>query len=399
MKSQITILLYMKRPTEARSGGFRTIGFLIVVFFVISLCVGCGSTSSEDVAGGAGGGRMQMGGAIQGMPLNLSAIVTTLAGTAGMTGATDAAAAAARFNAPRHITTDGTNLYVADFFNYTIRKIVIATGEVTTLAGTAGLSGSTDATGASARFYHPEGVTTDGTYLYVTDRDNFTIRKIVIATGEVTTLAGTAGLSGSTDGTGTTARFYSPSGITMDRTNLYVADTSNHTIRKIVIATGEVTTLAGTAGLSGSTDGTGTAASFNMPWGITTDGINLYVADSWNDTIRKIVLATAEVTTLAGVAGDPGSSDTPTSPPAKFYEPIGITTDGTNLYVTDSHDTIRKIVIATAEVTTLAGLAYDHGSADGTGSAARFNMPWGITTDGTNLYIADKSNYTIRKIR
>jgi sugar lactone lactonase YvrE len=340
-----------------------------------------------------------MGGAIQGMPLNLPAIVTTLAGTAGQVGSTDATGSLTRFNTPSHITTDGTNLYVADYFNHTIRKIVIATGEVTTLAGTAGLSGSTDATGAAARFYRPEGITTDGSYLYVADRENFTIRRIAIATGEVTTLAGTPGQSGSTDATGAAARFNYPSGITMDRRNLYVSDTYNHTIRKIAIASGEVTTLAGLATTSGSTDGTGTTARFNMPWGITTDGTNLYIADSWNDTIRKIVIASGEVTTLAGVAGDPGSSDSPTNPPAKFYEPIGITSDGTNLYVTDSNDTIRKIIIATGEVTTLAGLPYEHGSTEGTGSAARFNMPWGITTDGQKLYVVDKSNHTIRMIK
>jgi len=88
--------------------------------------------------------------------------------------------------------------------------------------------------GTAARFSAPNGITTDGTNLYVTDTGNSTIRKIVISTGVVTTLAGSsAGSSGSTDGTGTSARFYSPYGITTDGTNLYVADTFNHTIRKI----------------------------------------------------------------------------------------------------------------------------------------------------------------------
>ena len=174
--------------------------------------------------------------------------------------------------------------------NHTIRKIVIATGEVTTLAGTAGSYGSTDGTGIAALLQYPFGITTDGTNLYVADTGNYTIRKIVISTGEVTTLAGTARSYGSTNGTGTAARFNNPFGITMDGTNLYVADTGNHTIRKIVIATGEVTTLAGIAGSYGSTDGTGTAARFNNPFGITIDGTNLYVADTGNYTIRKIEL-------------------------------------------------------------------------------------------------------------
>ncbi len=329
--------------------------------------------------------------------------VTTLAGAVGTRGSTDGIGAAVSFNYPSGITTDGTNLYVADTGNSTIRKIVIATGQVTTLAGTAGAQGSTDDTGAAASFYGPTGITTDGTNLYVADTANSIIRKIVIATGQVTTLAGTAGtwgtLGGSTDGIGAAASFYFPYGITTDGTNLFVADTHNCTIRKIVIATGQVTTLAGTAGTwGGSTDGIGAAASFYGPTDITTDGTNLYVADTGNSIIRKIVIATGQVTTLAGTAGAQGSTDD-TGAAASFYGPTGITTDGTNLFVADTgNSTIRKIVIATGQVTTLAGTAGAQGSTDGTGAAASFYAPEGITTDGTNLYVADTQNYTIRKI-
>jgi hypothetical protein len=157
---------------------------------------------------------------------------------------------------------------------------------VTTLAGT-GSSGSANGTGTSASFYNPYGITTDGTNLYVADYGNHLIRKIVISTGAVTTVAGT-GSSGSTDNTtGTSASFNYPSGITTDGTNLYVADQDNHLIRQIVISTGVVTTVAGT-GSSGSANGTGTSASFSFPYGITTDGTNLYVADMGNNLIRKI---------------------------------------------------------------------------------------------------------------
>ena len=120
------------------------------------------------------------------------------------------------------------------------------------------------------------------------DFHNHLIRQIVISTGVVTTVAGT-GSSGSANGTGTSASFNLPQGITTDGTNLYVADQDNHLIRKIVISTGVVTTVAGT-GSSGSANGTGTSASFNGPTGITTDGTNLYLADSLNHLIRKIVL-------------------------------------------------------------------------------------------------------------
>ena len=335
----------------------------------------------------------QMGGSMQGGQLSLSTVVTTLAGT-GSTGSANGTGTSASFYDPLGITTDGTNLYVVDTSNHLIRKIVISTGAVTTLAGT-GSSGSANGTGTSASFDNPYGITTDGTNLYVADTSNQLIRKIVISTGAVTTLAGT-GSSGSTDNsTGTSASFDNPNGITTDGTNLYVGDQNNHLIRKIVISTGAVTTLAGT-GSSGSADGTGTSASFSSPLGITTDGTNLYVVDFHKHVIRKIVISTGAVTTLAGT-GSTGSADG-TGTSASFYNPYGITTDGTNLYVAGYYSQrIRKIVISTGAVTTLAGTG-STGSANGTGTSASFNYPRGITTDGTNLYVTDRYNHLIRKI-
>jgi hypothetical protein len=275
----------------------------------------------------------QLGGSIQGTELSLSTAVTTLAGSSW--GSTDATGTSASFATPAGITTDGTNLYVADQSNSRIRKIVIDNGTVTTLAGSSW--GSTDATGTSARFYWPMGITTDGSNLYVADSGNNRIRKIVISTGVVTTLAGSS--SGSTDATGTSASFANPIGITTDGTNLYVADDGNNRIRKIVISTGVVTTLAGSS--NGFADATGTSAMFKFPYGITTDGTNLYVSDYGNHRIRKIVISTGVVTTLAG--SSQGSTDG-TGTSATFDEPYGITTDGTNLYVAEvGEHKIRKI--------------------------------------------------------
>ena len=320
--------------------------------------------------------------------------VTTFAGSpsgSASSGSTDATGTSARFKYPLGIASDGTNFYVADNNNHRIRKIVIATGAVTTLAGTH--SGFVNGTGTSAKFKNPSSVIHVDGNLYVTDSNNNAIRKIVISTGVVTTLAGSTS-SGSTDGTGTSARFDHPIGITSDGTNLYVAANKNHNIRKIVIATGVVTTIAGSTS-SGSTNGTGTSARFNYPRGITTDGTNLYVSDSYNHKIRKIVISTGAVTTLAG-SGQAGSTDA-TGTSAKFNYPRGITTDGTNLYVTDkSNHKIRKIVISTGVVTTIAGSS--SGSTDATGTSASFKEPLGVTTDGTNLYVADDRNHKIRKI-
>src|SRR5512143_4271672 len=218
-------------------------------------------------------------------------VVTTLAGSAGVPGSTDGTGTAALFHTPSGITTDGTNLYVADTGNNTIRKIDIASGLVSTLTGSAGLPGSTDGTGTAATFHTPYGIATDGTSLFVADTGNSTIRKIDIASGLVSTLTGSAGLPGSANGTGPAALFHTPSGITTDGTSLYGADSGNNTIRKIDIASGLVSTLTGSAGLPGSADGPVTSATFNLPFGTTSDGTNLYVADTGNNTIRKIDIA------------------------------------------------------------------------------------------------------------
>jgi sugar lactone lactonase YvrE len=324
--------------------------------------------------------------------------VSTLAGLAGVSGSADGSGSNARFNQPQGVAVDNAgNIYVADTGNYTIRKITPA-GAVTTLAGSAGNAGSTDASGSSARFYEPEGIAvkSDGSRIYVADTWNHTIRQITAA-GAVSTLAGLAGNSGSTDASGSSARFYQPQGVAVDGAgNIYVGDTGNHTIRKIT-SSGAVTTLAGSAGNYGSADGTGSSASFWAPQGVALDSAtNLYVADSLNNTIRKVTPGGA-VSTLAGTAGTFGSQDG-SGGTARFWLPQSTAVDGQgNIYVADSaNGTIRKIAGTT--VSTVAGSA-SIGSADGTGSAAHFYGPSGAAIDSTGIsYIADTGNSTIRKV-
>jgi 6-phosphogluconolactonase (cycloisomerase 2 family) len=160
-------------------------------------------------------------------------------------------------------------------------------------------SDSTD-TSSSGTFNSPAGIYTDGTYVYVADTGSNTIRQVVISTGSYAILAGsTLGAAGFSNGTGTAALFSAPSGITSDGTNLYVADKGNNVIRKIVISTGVVTTFAGSStGASGFSNGTGTAALFSAPSGITSDGTYLYVSDTGNNSIRKIGILTIAVATL-----------------------------------------------------------------------------------------------------
>lgn len=348
---------------------FHRVISILYAFSLIALITACGG-----------------GGSTTNAPANSSGIGSSAKAV------NDGVGAAAKFYNPAYIVLVGPNLYITEQLNQTVRKIVIATGEVTTVAGKAGVKGSTNGVGAAARFDTPNGITSDGINLYVADSANHTIRKIVIATGMVTTLAGTPGISNGNDGIGAEASFLFPNGITTDGTNLYV--TSDQTIRKIVVATGVVTTLAGANFMLGDSDGIGAAARFANPIDITADGSNLFVVDSFSSNIRKISIATGAVTTFTVVTNIDGVEMA-----AGFNHPRGITSDGTNLYVSDTNSKIiRKITIATATVTKLAGTANVSGSVDAVGAAASFDMPVGITTDGINLYVADIFNNIIRKI-
>jgi hypothetical protein len=330
--------------------------------------------------------------------------VTTLAGLAQAAGSADGTGSTARFNSPSGVAVDATGtVYVTDRSNYTIRRIT-AGGAVTTLAGLAGAFGYDDGTGSGARFNSPRGVAVDASgILYVTDTNDTNNHRIrtVTASGTVTTLAGgQAGLIfGSTDGTGSAARFYGPTGITVDPTaTVYVADTNNHTIRRITPGA-VVTTLAGLAPAFGNADGTAGAARFYQPVGVAVDATGtVYVADSFNHTIRRITVGGA-VTTFAGLPGAFGSADG-TGSAARFWHPFSVAVDTAGaLYVADSgNNAIRKVTPA-GVVTTLAGLAGNAGNADGTGSGARFNSPGGVAVDAAGtVYVADTLNHTIRRV-
>ena len=278
-----------------------------------------------------------------------SGVVETIAGT-GSPGFVNGAGTSASFRFPTGITTDGNDLYVTDTNNHAIRQIDIASAVVAPFAGTTGLPGTNNGTATAAGFFAPFGVVWNATKrnLYVADSINNTIRQVIVPTGDVSTIAGnSASAVAATDGLGADARFNNPSGIATDGTYLYVADTANHTIRQIDISAASavvVSTLAGSAGNFGYADGTGMRATFNSPLGMVVKGNNLFVADSGNNTIRQIDLVTHQVTTLAGQANSPPGLADGSGTTARFDNPSGITTDGISLYVTDTgNNSIRRI--------------------------------------------------------
>ena len=324
----------------------------------------------------------------------------TLAGLAGNAGTSNGTNGEARFNQPASVAVDsGGNVYVADYFNHTIRKISPA-GAVSTLAGLAGIEGYADGAGSAARFSYPNGVAVDNaSNVYVADLYNHAIRKITPG-GVVSTLAGLAGSHGNANGLGSVARFYFPSGVAVDIAgNVYVTDFYNHTIRKIT-SDGAVSTFAGLAGSHGNADGIGSVARFYFPNAVAVDNANnVYVADTENQTIRKIT-SDGTVSTLAGFPESGGTADG-TGNAARFLYPTGVAADnGGNVYVADNNnDTIRKVTLA-GVVSTLAGLSGNIGSVDGNGNTVRFNRPSGLALDGAgNIFIADAQNHTIRTTR
>lgn len=290
------------------------------------------------------------------------------------------------------------SIFVADFPNHTIRQ-VMPDGTMKDFAGERGTTGSANGVGTVARFSNPADVAIGPDHaLYVADCDNHLIRKITPAR-VVSTFAGQAGEGGHVDGPATHAKFRFPTGLAVDHAgNVYVADIANHVVRKIT-PDGIVSTLAGVPGEFGSNDGPGATARFNQPHGVGVDRRgNVYAADFGNHTIRKIT-PDGVVSTLAGQAGNPGSNDG-VGTEARFCAPYSVAADDAgNVFVADtSNHTIRKIT-PEGVVTTVAGLAGNVGNADGTSKVARFAIPAAVSVDSAgNIYVADFGNYSVRKI-
>ena len=340
-------------------------------------------------------------------PLNLgkthdyySVKVSTIAGQNYSNTNIDGNGTNATFLSPFGITNDKKgNKYIVQSDGI-VRRIDSA-NNITTITGQSGKFSFADGYGTNALFSGPRGIAIDSfNNLYVTDVNNRIIRRID-SSGNVTTIAGQVGVSGSTDGIGTNALFSFPFGITIDENNnLYITDIGNNNIRKISSQM-IVTTIAGQVGASGYADGVGTQATFNVPRGICCDVLgNIYIADTYNYIIRKIT----PLGIVSTIAGQPGVSG--------FKDGIGtnslfggnnglrgITCDSLGrIFVSDGQNNMIRLIETNGTVSSIAGNYQFSGNSDGLGPDSLFNTPIGITIDQSGaLYIVDSKNKTIRK--
>lgn len=308
----------------------------------------------------------------------------------------------ARFFYPRALALDAQGqIWVADSSNHSIRRIR-ADGQVSTVAGAAGQPGSADGAAAQARFYFPRALVPD-THggLWIGDSSNHTIRYLS-AQAQVRTVVGMAGQKGSADGVGSAARLDSPNGLALDAAGrLYVADYGNHTIRRLD-PKGKLITLAGAAGQKGSADGLGSAARFASPNGVAVDAAGfVYVADTHNHTIRRIS-PNGLVTTLAGSAGQSGMADG-VGEQARLNAPRGIAVDAQGqIWVADNNNhrlrRLRRLPASTAQ-TEASPPQYLLETIAGSTAGAPLYYPRGVAVDAQGYaFVADTYHHAIARV-
>jgi DNA-binding beta-propeller fold protein YncE len=341
-----------------------------------------------------------------GPPPETRGVLTIVAGNTA-TGWTDGVGPLARLNGPSggEILPDGSAIYVADTFNALIRRVDTRTGEATTVAGRHQVQAVMDGVGTAARLQSPRGtaMAPDGSALYFADGS--TIRRLSIPAHEVTTLAGTPGMRGNVDGVGDVVRLGSllhDMVSSADGALLYIADRTNRTIRTLNLSTREVTTYAGTAymGVDIHRDGRGVDARFGGIGGMARNGDALFVADTFNQVIRRVDLTNADVTTIAGTPGEAATEDGDRTR-ARFERPQAVVAAGAFLYTTSFDGLLRRITISSGDVLTVLGDADDTRALDGVGAAARLGIAFAppiVDPSGTSLWYQDRSASSLRRI-
>jgi len=356
----------------------------------------CGATFTA--TGGGGGGTLEGG------------IITTFAGSGayGFGGDGGLATEATLSNVVYVASDSAGNIFVSDPSNQRVRRVDAASGIITTVAGTgaAGFSGD-GGPALSALLNSPAGLAIDGAgNLYIADFQNARVRMVAAGTGIITTLAGT-GTSGSTGdgGPATAAQLASPYALAADAAgNVFIGLLDDARVRRVDAVTGIITTVAGigTAGFSGD-GGLATAAQMSSPYGVLLDGIgNLFVADLYNNRVRRVDAATGIITTVAGTGTAGFSGDGGPATAAALNYPLGLTLDGAgNLFVADfNNQRVRMVAAATGVITTMAGAGTAGFSGDsGPAIDAALRYPYGLALDPAgNLYIADNGNSRVRKV-
>jgi len=336
-------------------------------------------------------------------------IITTICGddTAGYSG-DNGLAKNARLSHPEDICLDKDgNILIADAANNRIRKINLITGIITTIAGndTAGFSGD-EGLASIAKLNSPEGVITDANGdIYIADAANQRIRKITISTGIITTIAGNGTIGSSGDGgAATNAEMWGPSGVYVDKyKNIYFADNLNNKVRKVEMATGIITTIAGTRSIGYAGDhGPAIDAELSGPGDVSLDSSgNIVFTDTYNSAIRKINATTGIITTIAGFGTYGYSGDSGPATAAYLNEPNGIFIDKqNNIFIGEyGNGVIRRIDGTTQIITTVAGNGtYGYSGDDGPATNAQLMPDAAWVDDFGTMYIADYDNHAIRKV-